>query len=60
MNKLFKRKSKLDLLKNRYSSLMRKSYKMALKDPDESDRVHKQADKVYQEIEYLTFKYGDK
>lgn len=57
---MFKRRSRLDILKNKYRALMRKSFIIALRDPDESDRVHKQADKVFQEIEYLTFKYGDK
>jgi uncharacterized membrane protein len=56
----FKKQTYLDKLKRRYTSLMRKSYKIALYDSEKSDRIHNEADKVYKEIQMLTLKYGDK
>lgn len=39
---------------------MKKSYETALKDIKKSEKVHHQADKIFQEIKYLTFQHGDK
>lgn len=39
---------------------MRKSYKIALKDPEKSERIHEQAEKIYEEIQYLSLKIADK
>lgn len=50
----FKRKSKLEKLKDRYASLMRKSFKIALKNPDKCDYFHSQADKIYEKIKFLS------
>ena len=40
MMNLFKRETKLDKLKKRYTSLMRKSYEIALRDKEKSDYIH--------------------
>ncbi len=56
----FSRKSKIEKLKERYTLLMKKSYETALKDIKKSEKVHHQADKLFQEIKYLTFQHGDK
>jgi hypothetical protein len=56
----FRKKSKVEKLKERYTLLMKKSYDTALKDVEKSEKVHHQADKLFQEIKYLTFQQGDK
>ncbi len=56
----FRKKSKVEKLKERYTLLMKKSYETALKDIKESKKAHHQADKLFQEIKYLTFQHGDK
>ena len=53
----FRKKSRLERLRERYTSLMRKSYEIALRDPKKSERVHSQADKIYEEIQFLTLQY---
>ncbi len=53
----FKRKSKLEKLRERYTALMRKSYEVALRDPQKSEIVHTQADRIYKEIQFLTFQH---
>lgn len=61
MFNFFKKKSRLDKLRMRYTTLMRKSYEIALRDPKKSESVHSQADKIYEEIQYLKLQYqGDK
>lgn len=50
----FKKKSKLEILKRRYRELMRKSYETSLVDPKKSEKVHRQADKIFEEIKYLS------
>lgn len=50
----FKRKSKLERLKARYRELMHKSYEMSLNDPHKSDKIHRQADKIFEEIKYFS------
>ena len=56
----FRKKTKLEKLKERYTFLMKKSYEIALKDRNKSEKVHHQADRIYREIKYLTFHNGDK
>ncbi|SRX53999.1 Lacal_2735 family protein [Aequorivita sp. CIP111184] len=56
----FRKKSKVEVLKERYTLLMKKSYETALKDITKSEKVHHQADKLFREIKYLTFQHGDK
>lgn len=57
----FKKKSRLEKLRERYAVLMRKSYEVALRDPKLSEKVHSQADEIYDEIRFLTLQHqGDK
>lgn len=56
----FKRKSKIESLKARYTYLMRKSYEISLKDTEKSENLHRQARKLFQEINYLSLNQGDK
>jgi hypothetical protein len=60
MTAWYKPKTKLDLLKKRYTELMRKSYRKALTNPEESDRVQEKAHKLYEEIQYLSLRVADK
>lgn len=39
---------------------MKKSYEIALKDCKKSEKVHHQANKLFQEIKYLSLQQGDK
>tara|TARA_R100000935_G_scaffold9625_1_gene19541 strand:+ start:24808 stop:24990 length:183 start_codon:yes stop_codon:yes gene_type:complete len=55
-----KRKSRVEKLEQKYAELMRKSFKIALKNKDESEKVQKQAYKVFDEIKYLTLQNADK
>ncbi len=56
----FKKKSKVEILKERYTLLMKKSYDIALRDCKKSEKVHHQANKLFQEIKYLSIQQGDK
>lgn len=56
----FRRKSKIEILKERYTLLMKKSYEIALRDCKKSEKMHYQANKIFQEIKYLTIQQGDK
>jgi len=60
MGRWFRAKSRLELLKKKYTDLMRKSYNTALKDRRESDRFSRQAEKIFKEIQYLSLKNADK
>jgi hypothetical protein len=60
MSGLLKRKSTIEKLEQKYADLMRKSFKVALKDCNESEKVQKQAYKVFDEISYLTRQKADK
>lgn len=54
----FKKKSRIEILKTRYRELMKKSYEFSLKDPKKSDKAHRQADKIFEEIRYFSLKNG--
>lgn len=56
----FRKKSRIERLKARYTYLMRKSYETSLKDADKSESLHRQAQKLFQEIDYLSLQQGDK
>ena len=56
----FKKKSKLERLKDQYAALMRRSYNLALKDAAKSEEVHRKADQLFQKIKYLTPEIGEK
>ncbi|WP_111816481.1 Lacal_2735 family protein [Aequorivita lipolytica] len=60
MNSWFKKKSRIEILKERYRSLMRRSFEIALKSPKKSEKIHTQAEKIFQEIQYLSFRHADK
>ena len=60
MSSWLKRKSRVEKLEQKYAELMRKSFKISLKDKDESEKVQKQAYKVFDEIRYLTLQNADK
>jgi hypothetical protein len=55
----FKKKSRIEKLKARYTCLMRKSFQTSLKNPEKSEKVHRQADKLLREIQYLSLKQAD-
>lgn len=50
MLKWFKNKSELDKLKERYCRLMKKSFKIALRDRKRSDKLRKEAKVLYDRI----------
>ncbi|HAV55402.1 Lacal_2735 family protein [Aequorivita vladivostokensis] len=56
----FRKKSRIEQLKERYRFLMRKSFELSSKDPEKSARAHQQADKLFQEINYLSYRQADK
>jgi|GEM_PF-524281 len=60
MSSWLKRKSRIEKLEQKYTELMRKSFKVALKDKDESEKVQKQAFKIFDEIKHLTLQNADK
>ena len=60
MSNWLKRKSRVEKLEQKYTELMRKSFRIALKDQSESEKVQKQAYQVFDEIRYLTLQNADK
>lgn len=54
----FRKKSKIEKLQERYTHLMRRSFEMALKDTDKSEKMHLQADKVLREIQSLSLQHS--
>lgn len=60
MLSLFRKKTKLEKLKCRYTWLMRRSYVIALKDKEKSSKLHRQAEELLEKINYLSLKYGSK
>jgi len=57
---LFKKRTKLDRLKDKYCQLMKKSFKTSLTDRKKSDEAHREAKKIYDEIQYLSMQNADK
>ncbi|MAT90725.1 MAG: hypothetical protein CMC35_08520 [Flavobacteriaceae bacterium] len=55
-----KGKTKLDRLKERYSHLMKRSFRIALHNKEESDRINREARKLYEQIKYLSLQEADK
>lgn len=51
----FRKKPRLEKLKEKYTLLMRKSFEVAQRDIKESKKIHHQADKIFEEIKHLTF-----
>lgn len=60
MSGWFNRKSRLEKLQQRYSELMKKSFRVALRDTEESERVRQRAREIYKEIQYLSLQRADK
>lgn len=60
MSKWFKKRSRVEKLQEKYADLMKKSFKIALKDQEESNKMQQQAYKVFDEIKYLTLQNADK
>lgn len=60
MNNWFKRKSRIEILKEKYRLLMKRSFELAPRDPEKSAKAHQQANKLFQEINYLSFRQADK
>ncbi len=58
MINLFRKKTKVERLQERYTYLMKKSYDIALSDPEKSEKVHSQANKLFEEIQYLSMQHG--
>lgn len=56
----FRKKSSVEILKERYTFLMKRSFETALKDTEKSENMHRQADKIFQEIQYLSLQRSDK
>lgn len=56
----FRKKTRLDKLKKRYTDLMRKSYRTALWSKEESEKIQKRAERIFDEIKYLSIRYADK
>jgi hypothetical protein len=59
MRNWFRKKSKIQVLKERYTFLMKRSFETALKDTKKSDKMHRQADKLFQEIQYLSLHHSE-
>jgi hypothetical protein len=55
----FRRKSRIEKLKERYTSLMKRSFETALKDTEKSEKIHRQADKLFQEIKQQTLQQAE-
>jgi len=56
----FRKKTKIEKLKEKYANLMRKSFEIARKDITKSKKIHRQADKLFEEISFLTFQQNKK
>ena len=52
-NKIFKRKSQVDKLNDKYDLLMKEAYKLSKINRTESDKKYLEADNVLSEIELL-------
>jgi len=60
MNNWFKRKSRIEILKEKYRILMKRSFELAPRDAEKSAKAHQQANRLFQEINYLSFRQADK
>lgn len=56
----FRKKSRIERLEIRYTYLMRRSYETSLRDTDKSESLHRQAVRLFKEINYLSLQQGDK
>ena len=53
MFKLFKKKSKKEVLQQKYEKLMKQSYQLSTINRTESDQKHAEANEILREIEQL-------
>ena len=60
MSSWFNRKTRLEKLQKKYAELMKKSFRVALHDTEESERMRQRAREIYSEIQYLSLKRADK
>ena len=56
MTALFKSKSRLQELEKKYTALMRRSFKYAVKDPKKSRLAKAEAEEIFTQIKLLQFK----
>ena len=54
MTNLFRKKSKLEKLEEKYTLLMKKSFETSLKDVDKSELFQSQANRIKSEIQRLS------
>ncbi|WP_313112164.1 Lacal_2735 family protein [Aequorivita sediminis] len=54
MTNMFRKKSKLEKLEEKYTLLMKKSFEASLKDIEKSESFQSQADKIKSEIQRLS------
>jgi hypothetical protein len=45
-----KKKSEIEILKDRYAELMRQSFRISLHDPQQSERLNKEAKNILQKL----------
>ena len=55
----FRKKSRIEILEERYTSLMRRSFETSVKDSAKSEKMHRQADKILQEIQFLSLQHSE-
>ena len=56
----FRKKNRIEVLESQYSSLMRKSFETSLKDKEKSESLQRQAQNLFQEINYISLQQGNK
>jgi hypothetical protein len=56
----FRQKTRVEKLKERYALLMKQSYELAFCDIQKSEKLHSQADELFQEIQNFNMQQIDK
>ena len=56
----FRKKNRIEILESQYSSLMRKSFETSLRDTEKSESLHRQAQNLFQEINYIALQQSNK
>ncbi|NLN24985.1 MAG: Lacal_2735 family protein [Bacteroidetes bacterium] len=56
MNVWLKKTIRLNMLKNNYSSLMKKSFELSVIAPEKSEKYHHKAEEVLEQIKALSIK----
>lgn len=60
MLNFFNNRSRIEILKEKYTAMMRKSFRLALKDKEASEKLQRKAQELYNEIQYLSLQQADK